>query len=179
MCNRCWLLMLVFSLLCCLLTSGKYAVISATNSRDCHFSLIITSSINNCKIEWRVINIRFESQKKDSGQVWRLDTSTTQEEVPQILFYLSLTLLKGRHNFPASGKQVSMQETVMHEATVKSFGKSGNQQYPELKISVCPESIITKKCGGYSFISQKTWNRQLVVAKLRGVPSISIKYAFF
>lgn len=60
-----------------------------------------------------------------------------------------------------------------------SFGKSGNQQYPELKISVCPESIITKKCGGYSFISQKTWNRQLVVAKLRGVPSISIKSAFF
>lgn len=60
-----------------------------------------------------------------------------------------------------------------------SFGKSGHQQYPELKIFICSESIITKKCGGYSFISQKTWNRQLVVAKLRGVSSINIKSVFF
>lgn len=60
-----------------------------------------------------------------------------------------------------------------------SFGKSGNQQHPELKISVCPESIITKKCGGYSFISQKTWNRQWVVAKLTVVLSINIKSIFF
>lgn len=118
MSNRCWLLMLVFSLLCCLLTPGKYAVISAVNSGDCHFSLITTSSLDNYKNEWRVINIRSESQKKNSGQVWHLDISTTQEETPQILFHLSLTLLKGRHNFPASGKHVSVQETVMHEATV-------------------------------------------------------------
>lgn len=64
-----------------------------------------------------------------------------------------------------------------------SFGKSVHQQYPELKTSVCSESRITKKCGGYSFVSQETWNKQSVMAshliKLRGVSTINIKPVFF
>lgn len=37
-----------------------------------------------------------------------------------------------------------------------SFDKSVHQQYPELKTSICSEAITTKKCGGHSFVSQKT-----------------------